>query len=104
MAGELNMVTDGLPHEGVVLARGAVGQLPGGGYPGGDYSLSVEQMRAAMARVGRRAPLAFALMTGGALLVLALLITAFMVHGGLFGVVGACCWPSWPQAWPLWLA
>ena len=88
VAGELNMVTDGLPHEGVVLPPGAPwGSYPGGGYPGGDYSLSVEQMRAAMARVGRRVLLAFALMTGGALLVLALLITAFMVHGGLFGVV-----------------
>ncbi len=40
-----------------------------------------------MARIGRRVMLAFALMTGGALLVLALLISAFMVHGGLLGAV-----------------
>jgi hypothetical protein len=83
VAGELNMVTDGLPHEGVVLPPGA----PWGSYPGGGYALNVEQMRAAMARLGRRVMLAFAVMTGGALLVLALLITAFMVHGGVLGLV-----------------
>ena len=44
-------------------------------------------MRTALARAGRRIMLAFTLMTGGALLLLALLITAFMVHGGVLGVV-----------------
>lgn len=89
VAGELNMVTDGLPHEGVVLPPGTPwDSYPGGsGYPGGGYAVNVEQMRAAMARVGRRVMLAFAVMTGGALLVIALLITAFMVHGGALGVV-----------------
>jgi DUF1707 SHOCT-like domain len=88
VAGELSMVTDGLPHEGVVLPPGAPwGSYADGGYPGGGYPVNVEQVRAAMARIGRRVMLAFALMTGGALLVLALLITAFMVHGGVLGVV-----------------
>jgi DUF1707 SHOCT-like domain len=82
-AGELDMVTDSLPHEGVVLPAGS----PWGGYQGGGYPLNVDEIRAAMARVGRRVMLAFAVMTGGALLVLALLITAFMVHGGLLGLV-----------------
>jgi len=82
-AGELGMVTDSLPHEGVVLAPGA----PWGSDPGGAYSVNLDEMRAAMARMGRRVMLAFAVMTGGALLVLALLITAFMVHGGALGLI-----------------
>ena len=83
VAGELNMVTDGLPHEGVVIPPGT----PWGGYQGGSYSLDIEQMRATLTRAGRRIMLAFTLMTGGALLFLALMITAFMVHGGVLGVV-----------------
>ena len=87
VAGELNMVTDGLPHQGVVIPPGTPwGSYPGDGFAGG-YSLNIEEMRAAMARIGRRVMLGFALMTGGALLLLALLITAFMVHGGVLGVV-----------------
>jgi hypothetical protein len=82
-AGELGMVTDSLPHEGAVIPPGATW----GSGQGGAYSLNLDEMRAAMARVGRRVMLAFAVMTGGALLVLALLITAFMVHGGLLGLV-----------------
>jgi DUF1707 SHOCT-like domain len=82
---ELGMVTDSLPHEGLVTPRGA----PRGGFPGG-YSLDITEMRAAMARAGRRIMLAFGVVTAGSLLVLTLLITAFMVHGGLLGlVVGA---------------
>ena len=42
-----------------------------------------------MARAGRRIILAFGVMTAGSLLFLTLLITVFMVHGGLFGVVVA---------------
>ena len=80
---DLAMVTEGLPHEGMVIPPGA----PWGSYPGGDYPLNIAEVRASMARLGRRVMLAFGLMTGGALLVLALLITAFMVHGGLLGVV-----------------
>ena len=77
------MVTDGLPHEGVVIPPGT----PWGGYQGGSYSLDIEQMRATLTRACRRIMLAFTLMTGGALLFLALMITAFMVHGGVLGVV-----------------
>jgi hypothetical protein len=93
VAGELNMVTDGLPHQGTVIPPGTPwGSNPGDGFAGGGfggpgYALNVEEMRAAMARIGRRVMLGFALVTGGALLLLALLITAFMVHGGVLGVV-----------------
>jgi hypothetical protein len=80
---DLDVVTEGLPHEGMVIPPGA----PWGSYPGGAYPLNIAEVRASMARLGRRVMLAFGLMTGGALLVLALLITAFMVHGGLLGVV-----------------
>ena len=81
-ARELGMVTDSLPREGVVIPPGT----PPGSYPGG-YPLNVAEMRAAMARAGRRIMLAFGVVTAGSLLVLALLITALMVHGGLLGVV-----------------
>jgi hypothetical protein len=81
-ARELGTVTDSLPHEGVVIPRGA----PWGSYPGGD-PLSVAEVRAAMARAARRIMLAFGVVTAGCLLVLTLLITAFLVHGGLLGVV-----------------
>jgi hypothetical protein len=88
VAGELTMVTDGLPHEGTVIPPGSPwGSYSGGGFAGAGYSLNIEEMRAAMARIGRRVMLGFALMTGGALLLLGLLITAFMVHGGVLGVV-----------------
>ena len=40
-----------------------------------------------MARAGRWMMLAFGAVTAGSLLLLTLLITAFMVHGGLLGVV-----------------
>ena len=79
---ELGRVTDGLPREGVVV-------LPRAGwdsYPGG-YPLNVAEVRAAVARAGRRILLAFGVVTAGSLLVLTLLITAFLVHGGLLGVV-----------------
>jgi hypothetical protein len=81
-ARELGPVTDHLPHQGAVIPPAA----PRGTYPGGD-PLTVAQMRAAMARAGRRVMLAFGVVTAGTLLVLALLITAFLVHGGLLGVV-----------------
>ncbi len=67
---------------GMVILPGA----PSRGYPGG-YPLDVAEMRAAMARAGRRIMLAFGVVTAGSLLVLTLLITAFVVHGGLLGVV-----------------
>ena len=61
---------------------------PQGSYPGG-YPFNAGHMRAALARTGRRILLAFAALTVGSLLVLALLITAFLVHGGLLVVVVA---------------
>ena len=81
-ARELGAVTDSLPHEGVVIPPGP----PRGSYPGG-YPLNVAEMRTAMARAGRRIMLALGVMTAGSLVLLALLITAFMVHGGLLGIV-----------------
>jgi hypothetical protein len=75
-------VTDSLPHEGVVIPPGA----PWGSHRGG-YPPAVAEMRAAMARAGRRIMLAFGVVTAGSLLVLTLLITVFMVHGGLLGLV-----------------
>jgi hypothetical protein len=81
-ARELGTVTDSLPREGVVIPPGAAW----GSYPGG-YPLGVAEMRATMARAGRRIMLAFGVATAGSLLILTLLITAFMVHGGLLGVV-----------------
>jgi Domain of unknown function (DUF1707) len=81
-ARELGMVTDSLPHEGVVIPSGAPWDSYRGGYP-----LEVAEMRAAMARAGRWIMLAFGAVTAGSLLLLTLLITAFMVHGGLLGVV-----------------
>ena len=79
---ELGMVTDSLPHGGAVISP----EAPWDSYPGG-YPLNVAEMRAAMARAGRRIMLAFGVVTSGSLVVLTLLITAFMVHGGLLGVV-----------------
>jgi hypothetical protein len=84
-ARELGMVTDSLPHEGVVIPPGAPWNSSPGGYP-----INVAEVRAPMARAGRRIMLAFGVVTAGSLLVLTVLITAFMVHGGLLGVmVGA---------------
>jgi hypothetical protein len=81
-AREVGAVTDSLPHEGVVIPPGAAWD----GYRGG-YPFDVVKMRAAVARAGRRIMLAFGVVTAGSVLVLALLITAFMVHGGLLGIV-----------------
>jgi hypothetical protein len=81
-ARELGMVTDGLLREGVVIPPGTPWDSYRGGYP-----LDVAEVRAALARVGRRIMLAFGIVTAGSLLVLTLLITAFLVHGGLLGVV-----------------
>jgi len=79
---ELGTVTDSLPHEGVVIPP----EAPWDSYPGG-YSLDIAEMRAAMARAGRRIMLALGIVTAGSLLVLTLLITALVVHGGLLAVV-----------------
>ena len=76
-ARELDAVTDGLPYVGQVIPAGA----PWGSYPSG-YLFNVAKMRAALARTARRIMLAFGVLTAGSLLVLTLLITAFLVHGG----------------------
>jgi hypothetical protein len=81
-APELGMVTDGLPREGVLISPGAPWDSYRGGYP-----LDVAEVRAALARAVRRIMVAFGIVTAGSLLVLTLLITAFLVHGGLLGVV-----------------
>ena len=81
-ARELGTVTDSLPRDRVAIPRGA----PWSSYPGG-HPLNVVEVRAAMARAGRRIMLAFGVVTAGTLLVLTVLITAFVVHGGLLGVV-----------------
>jgi Domain of unknown function (DUF1707) len=81
-ARELGMATDSLPHEGVVIPP----EAPWDGYRAG-YPLDVAELRAALARAGRRIMLAFGVVTAGSLLVLTLLITALVVHGGLLGVV-----------------
>jgi hypothetical protein len=81
-ARELHAVTDGLPHVGQVIPSGA----PWASYPG-DYQLNVAKMRATLARTGRRIMLAFGILTTGSLLILALLIAAFLVHGGLLAAV-----------------
>ena len=65
---ELGMVTDSLPHKGVVISSEALWDS----YPGG-YPLNVAEMRAAMARAGRRITSAFGVVTSGSLLVLTLL-------------------------------
>ena len=83
-ARELDAVTDGLPHVARVIPSGA----PRGGYPGG-YPLNLADMRAALARTGRRIMLAFGVLTAGSLLVLTLLIAAFLMHGGLLAAVVA---------------
>ena len=83
-ARELDAVTDGLPHVGQVVPSGA----PWGSYPGG-YLFNVAKMRAALARTGRRIMLAFGVLTAGSLLVLALVVTALLVHGGLLAAVTA---------------
>jgi Domain of unknown function (DUF1707) len=81
---ELRAATDGLPHVRQVIPSGPLR----GDYPG-DYPFNARHMRTALARTGRRILLAFAALTFGSLVVLGLLITAFLVHGGLLAVVVA---------------
>ena len=83
-ARELGAATDGLPHVALMIPSGA----PRGSYPGG-YPINAGHIRTGLARTGRRILLAFGALTAGGLLVLALLITAFLVHGGLLAVVVA---------------
>ena len=83
-ARELDAVTDGLPHAGRVIPSGA----PWGSYPGG-YPFNLADMRATLARTGRRIMLALGVLTAGSLLVLALVVTALLVHGGLLAAVTA---------------
>ena len=83
-ARELNAVTSGLPRVGHVIPSGA----PWGSHPSG-YPPKVTHMRAALVRTGHRVMLALGVLTAGSLLVLALLVTALLVHGGLLAVVVA---------------
>jgi hypothetical protein len=83
-ARELGAVTDGLPHVGQVIPSGA----PWGRYPSG-YPSKAAHTRAALARTGHRIMLALGVLTAGSLLVLALLVTTLLVHGGLLAVVVA---------------
>jgi hypothetical protein len=53
------------------------------------YPFNAAPMRAALARMGRRVMLALGVLTAGSLLVLALMVTALLVHGGLLAVVVA---------------
>jgi DUF1707 SHOCT-like domain len=80
---ELGVLTEIPPREGVVLLPGAA---PWGSHLGG-YPLNPAKMRTAVARAGRRIMLAFGVVAAGSLVVLTLLIAAFVVHGGLVGVV-----------------
>ena len=77
-------MTDGLPHVGPVIPP----EGPWGSSPGG-YLFNVAHMRAALARTGRRVMLALGVLTLEAFLVLALLVIALLVHGGLLAVVVA---------------
>jgi hypothetical protein len=83
-ARELDAATEGLPHVGQVIPSGA----PWGGSSAG-YPFNVAHMRAALARMRRRVRLALGMLTAGSLLVLVLLITALLVHGGLLAVAVA---------------
>ena len=83
-ARELDVVTDDLPQMGRVIPSGA----PWGSHPGG-YPFNLADMRATLARTGRRIMLALGVLTAGSLLVLALLVTALLVHGGLLAAVVA---------------
>ena len=83
-ARELDTVTDGLPHVRQVIPSGTAW----GSYPG-DYPFNVAHMRAALARTARRVMLALGVLTAGSLVVLALLVTALLVHGGLLAALVA---------------
>ena len=83
-ARELDAVTDGLPH----VRQAIPARAPGGSYPSG-YPSKAAHTRAALARTGRRVMLALGVVTAGSLLVLALLVTALLVHGGLLAVMAA---------------
>jgi hypothetical protein len=83
-ARELGMVTDSLPHEGVVIPPGAPWDSYRGGYP-----LNVAEMRAVMARAGRWIMLAFGAVTAESLLLLTLLIGLLgVVAGALLAILG----------------
>lgn len=83
-ARDLDTVTDGLPHVRPVIPPAT----PRASHPG-DYPFNVAHLRAALARTGRRVMLALGVLTAGSLLVLALLVTVLLVHGGLLAAVAA---------------
>ncbi len=83
-ARELGAATEGLPHVVRVIPTGA----PWDSHSG-DYPFNLAHVRTALARTGRRVMLALGVLTAGGLLVLALLVTVLMVHGGLLAVAAA---------------
>jgi uncharacterized protein DUF1707 len=83
-ARDLNTVTDGLPHVRPVIPSGT----PRASRQG-DYPFNGAHLHAALARTGRRVMLALGVLTTGTLVILALLVTALLVHGGLLAAVMA---------------
>lgn len=83
-ARDLDTATDGLPHVRPVIPPAT----PRASHPG-DYPFNVAHLRAALARTGRRVMLALGVLTAGSLVILALLVTALLVHGGLLAAVAA---------------
>jgi hypothetical protein len=81
---DLDTVTDGLPHVRPVLPPAT----PRASHRG-DYPFNVAHLRPAVARTGRRVMLALGVLTAGSLVILALLVTALLVHGGLLAAVAA---------------
>jgi hypothetical protein len=83
-ARDLDTVTHGLPHVRPVIRP----VTPRASHPG-DYPFNVAHLRAALARTGRRVMLALGVLTAGSLVILGLLVTALLVHGGLLAAVAA---------------
>ena len=83
-ARDLNTVTDGLPHVRPVIPSGK----PRASRQG-DHPFNSAHLPAALARTGRRLMLALGVLTTGTLVILALLVTALLVHGGLLAAVAA---------------
>jgi hypothetical protein len=81
---DLDTVTDGLPHVRPVIPPAT----PRASHRG-DYPFNLAHLRPALARTGRRVMLALGVLTAGSLVILALLVTALLVHGGLLAAVAA---------------
>ena len=84
-ARQLNTVTYGLPH----VRRPIPPAAPPWRSYRGNQPFSAPHTRAALRRTARRVMLALGVLTAGSLLVLTLLVTALLVHGGLLATVMA---------------